>query len=393
MTLPKPKPQNMDPPVHIRHIMILTGEPSGDFHASHLVREANQIDSSLYFSGIGGTSLENQGVDLFYNISNLSAMGVTEVLSQAGQIKKAFSLFKEKIRINPPDLLILIDYPGFNLKAARIAKEQFKIKILYYITPKVWAWKKSRLKLIKKYVDHAALIFPFEEKLFKKARIPSTYVGNPLVDEYPEHLTKPFINGTHLSSHDKGMVTIGLLPGSREAEINNLLDIMLKSADLIYQRDITTRFIISQAGSIKKDRIESGLKTVRNATQFQICSGPVKDILLSSDMVIAASGTVTLEAALLCVPTILIYKMSPISYRIARTFVKIKYAGLANLIAGKEVMPEFLQDEACPKKISQKALHMLGYMDHFQNRLKVVRTLLGRKGAAKRAAKIAINML
>ena len=139
--------------------------------------------------------------------------------------------------------------------------------------------------------------------------------------------------------------------------------------------------------------LQSSLKTVSKSNQFKISSGPVKDILLESDLVIAASGTVTLEAALLCVPTILIYRMSPLSYRIARIFVKIKYAGLANLIADKEVMPEFLQDEACPEKISKKALHMLGCMDRFQNRLKIVRKLLGGHGAAKRAAKIAINML
>ena len=383
----------MNLPAKFKHIMILTGELSGDLHAGHLVKEIKQLNTSIYFSGIGGIHLENQKVDLFYNISNLSAMGITEVLMQFGQIKKAFDLFKEKLRENTPDLMILVDYPGFNLKAAQFAKDHYNIKILYYITPKVWAWKKSRLKKIKKYVDHAALILPFEEKIYKKACIPSTYVGNPLMDEYPETVSKPFLRSTHLLSKNKDSVTIGLLPGSRKAEIKNLFNIMIKAADLIHQENRQASFIISQASSIKKEIIETILKKSGKDSLFQIDNGPVKDIFLKSDLVIAASGTVTLEAALCCVPTIIIYRMSTISYRIAKLFVKIKYAGLANLIVNKEIMPELLQDDATPEKISNKALDMLDHLVNYENQLQIVRKLLGSKGAPKRTATIAISLL
>ncbi|NOX32522.1 MAG: lipid-A-disaccharide synthase [Deltaproteobacteria bacterium] len=383
----------MNLPVKSSHIMILTGEPSGDLHAGHLVREIRQYNRNIYFSGIGGTYLENQDVDLFYNIAKLSAMGLTEVLMQFGQIKHAFDLFKKKIRDNKPDLIILVDYPGFNLKAAKFVKDRYKIKILYYITPKVWAWKKSRLKKIKKYIDYAALILPFEEKIFKKANINSCYVGNPLIDEYPENLSKPFFRSRPLKQKNNNHFIIGLLPGSRKAEINNLLEIMVKAANIIQNKKPMISFIVSKASSINKESIKTIIKKYRQNQSFQIKTGQVKEIFLQSNLVIAASGTVTLEAALCCVPTIIIYKMSRLSYRIAKLVVKIKYAGLANIIVNREVMPELLQNDATPEKISEKALYMLDHLVEFENRLQTVRKLLGKKGASKRAANIAINML
>ena len=383
----------MNPPVKLSHIMVLTGEPSGDLHAGHLVREIKNLNDRVYFSGIGGPHLENQNVDLFYNISKLSAMGLTEVFMQFGQIKKAFDLFKKKLRVNTPDLIILVDYPGFNLKAAQFAKDHYNIKILYYITPKVWAWKKSRLKKIKKYIDHAALILPFEEKIYKKAEIQSTYVGNPLLDEYSENMPKTLLSSDHLSSNDKDSIIIGLLPGSRKAEIKNLFDVMIKAANLIHQNNKKINFIISKASSIKKKALDTEFKKNRPNFIFQITEGPVKDIFLKSNLVIAASGTVTLEAALCCVPTIIIYKMSAVSYWMAKLFIKVKYVGLANLIVNAEVMPELLQNDATPEKISKKALYMLDNLFYFKKQLQMVRKLLGKKGASKRTANIAIYML
>jgi lipid-A-disaccharide synthase len=383
----------MNLPVKLSHIMVLTGEPSGDLHAGHLVKEIKKLNDRVYFSGIGGAHLENQNVDLFYNISKLSAMGLTEVLMQFGQIKEAFDLFKKKLRANTPDLIILVDYPGFNLKAAQFVKDNYNINILYYITPKVWAWKKSRLKKIKKYIDHAALILPFEEKIYKKAEIQSTYVGNPLLDEYSENMPKTLLRSDHLSSNDKNSIIIGLLPGSRKAEIKNLFDVMIKAANLIHQNNKKINFIISKASSIKKKALDTEFKKNRPNFIFQITEGPVKDIFLKSNLVIAASGTVTLEAALCCVPTIIIYKMSAVSYWMAKLFVKVKYVGLANLIVNAEVMPELLQNDATPEKISKKALYMLDNLFYFKKQLQMVRKLLGKKGASKRTANIAIYML
>ncbi|RLB85479.1 MAG: hypothetical protein DRH26_18255, partial [Deltaproteobacteria bacterium] len=188
-----------------QRIMVLTGEPSGDFHAGALIRSMQRIDPCLEISGIGGPCMKAEGVEIFFPIEQLSAMGLTEVIFQFKHIKQAFDTFKYRLRTHPPDLIILIDYPGFNLRAAQYAKQKFDIPIFYYITPKVWAWKESRLKQIKLYVDHAALIFPFEEKLYKKAKILSTYVGNPLMDDYPEHLAKPFSRRPFLTGPSSSM--------------------------------------------------------------------------------------------------------------------------------------------------------------------------------------------
>ena len=286
-----------------------------------------------------------------------------------------------------------MDYPGFNLKAAQFVKDHYDIKILYYITPKVWAWKKSRLKKIKKYIDHAALILPFEEKIYKKAQIKYTYVGNPLVDEYSENIPRVLLGSKPLSSKQRDTTLIGLLPGSRKNELKSLLDTMIKAATLIHRNNKKIVFIISNANSINRKIIEAGLKKIRNDSMFQIKGGPVKDIFLKSDLVIAASGTVTLEAALCCVPTIIIYKVSPVTYQMAKLFVKVNYIGLANLIVNAEVMPELLQNDVTPEKISEKALYMLDNLFYFQNQLQIVRRLLGKKGASKRAANIAVNML
>ncbi|MEN8210802.1 MAG: lipid-A-disaccharide synthase [Thermodesulfobacteriota bacterium] len=383
-------------PVKFKHIMVLTGEPSGDLHAGNLIREINKLNQNIYFSGIGGQQLEHQGVDLFYNIANLSAMGLTEVIMQFRQIKLAFDLFKKKLKNNTPDLLILVDYPGFNLKAAKFVKEHYKIKILYYVTPKVWAWNKSRLKKIKKYVDHAALILPFEERIYKKARIRATYVGNPLLDDYPENISKPFLQRENLSK--KKHIVIALLPGSRKTEIENLLGIMLKAAEQILthmslQKSQKVSFLISKADSIKYEHLETILKDSKIKHLFQIREGPAKNIFLKSDLVIAASGTVTLEAGLCCIPTIIIYKMSWISYQIAKQLVKVKYAGLANLIVNREIMPELLQDDATAEKISKKAIYMLDNLTYFENQLQLVRKMLGKKGAAVKTATIATKML
>ncbi|MBU1194739.1 MAG: lipid-A-disaccharide synthase [Proteobacteria bacterium] len=382
----------MNLPVKLRHVMVLTGEPSGDFHGARLIHQIRSIDPNIYFSGIGGPDLKSENVDLFYNIDQLSAMGLVEVLMQFSKIKEAFGVFRQKLKTHTPDLLILIDYPGFNLKAAKFAKEHYNLKILYYITPKVWAWKKSRIWQIKKYADHCALILPFEEKIFKKARIPSTYVGNPLVDEYPEHMSKLFGRSQNISTSKKTVV-IGLLPGSRKAEINNILPVMLETAQILHQKVFDIKFIISQSASIDQSHMDPFLEKLPEPHIFKIQKGPVKNIFNQADLVIAASGTVTLEAALCCVPTILVYKVSPATYKIARFFVRLKYVGLANLIVNKEIMPEFLQNDATPQNISAKAVQMLDNLNHFQTLLHSVRIFLGEKGASMKTAKIAVNLL
>ncbi len=400
----------MIPRAKHRRIMVLTGEPSGDFHAATLIMAMQKTEPDLDISGIGGPCMEAANVDIFYPIDKLSAMGITEVLFQFKYIKQAYESFKSRLRTHPPDLIVLIDYPGFNLKAAQYVKQHYAIPILYYITPKVWAWKESRLQQIKLYVDHAALIFPFEKKIYQRAGIPSTYVGNPLMDDYPDHLAKPFLrpilrqSSKGLSARPGGKNTlcsnemdcngpvIGLLPGSRKAEITNLLGIMIKTALKIHERKKNARFLISAASPLHLQRINQILSHYKQTELFEIILGRPLEIFKRSDLLVAASGTVTLEAALCCLPTIIVYKMSSVSYTFAKFLIKVKYAGLANLIAGQMLMPELLQNLATPEKISQEAFSMLKNLREHENQLLMVRKLLGAPGAPKRTARIALDL-
>ena len=371
------------------HVMVLTGEPSGDVHGASLVRAMQRLDPALTFSGIGGAGMADAGVDLFFPIKDLSAMGLTEVIFQFRSIKQAFDRFTSQLMAKRPGLLILIDYPGFNLKAARFAKKHTTTRVFYYITPKIWAWNRSRIWQIKRFVDHAGLIFPFEEKLYKKAGIPATYVGNPLMDHYPHAVTsKP-----RKTASPSDPWIIGLLPGSRKTEINNLLDLMVTAAKMVQKHRPDTRFLVSAADAIPVERIETALASQKETGLFRLVCGSPRQIFEQADMLIAASGTITLEAALWKIPTLIVYKMSPVSFKIAQIVVKVKFAGLANLIAGRQVMPELLQTQASSQNICATALDMLDNLPEYSRKLALVRQMLGPAGAAARAAKIALDLL
>ncbi|MDY0221038.1 MAG: lipid-A-disaccharide synthase [Desulfobacterium sp.] len=374
------------------HVMIVAGEPSGDLHGANLVRSLLEIDSSLLITGLGGDLMEAQGMDLFFHIKNLSVMGVTEVIAQFRVINRAFRRFRQMVKITRPDLVILIDYPGFNLRAAAFARRA-GVPVLYYITPKVWAWKRSRLKTIQRVVDHAALIFPFEVPLFQRAGVPATFVGHPLLDCYPE------VRVQRNSSPEAGFV-IGLLPGSRETEISTLLDPMLQAALLIRKKDENVKFLVSLAGSVDHGRIIGTIdfynaKFPDTPPLFVPVKGPCQVLFDQCDILIAASGTVTLEAAICGVPMIIVYRLSKLSYLIARTFVRLKHVGLANIIAKEEIVPELLQDDATPEKIALKVLSLLNResLDRIHKRLMMIRKLLGGQGASRRTARLAMELL
>lgn len=371
-----------------RHVLILAGEPSGDVHGAGLITAMHKKNASLKFYGIGGTCMAGAGANLFFSIDELSAMGLLEVIRQIRPVKLAFDLFKHHLKILDPGLVILVDYPGFNLRAAAYVKAHSQAKVFYYIPPKVWAWNSSRLKQMRRTVDHAALIFPFEEKIYKKAGIPATYVGNPLLDQYPV----PLKRSVKFPIDSSQQQIIGLLPGSRKNEINTLLTPMLNAAFKIHECRPHVRFLISSADAIPLDMIESKVAATGNPELFHIISGNPRQIFEQADMLIAASGTITLEAALCAIPTVIVYKMSYLTFQMARAVVKVKYAGLANIIMDKEVMPELLQDEVTPEKIGSTALYMLDHLKEYHQQLAPVRQLLGEPGAADRAADIALDI-
>jgi len=367
--------------------MILTGEPSGDFHAGPLIRALKSMAPGTRITGIGGPAMTAEGADLFFDIDRLSAMGLIQVARQFSSIKAAFNAFRHRLRTDPPDLVIFIDYPGFNLKAATHLKAKTDIPTLYYIAPKVWAWNAARLDKIKACMDHVALILPFEPPIYKKKGIPATYVGNPLVDEYP------FVPaGTGQGAKGSGPV-IGLLPGSRSSEVLSLLPVMLEAATRlqIFHPDVS--FYISAASCARKAQIHKILTCHPALDHCRVVAGRPRPVFETADMVIAASGTVTLEAALCQVPTVIIYKVSALTYALGRLLIKVKYAGLANLIAGRQVMPELLQHEASGGKIHREAERMLDTLDTHIRNLADVRLRLGPAGAPNRTARIALGLI
>ncbi|SLM27465.1 LpxB [Desulfamplus magnetovallimortis] len=391
-------------------IMIIAGEPSGDLHGSSLVkalfRTANS-DLSLKITGIGGDLMAANGMELFYHINNLSVMGVTEVLLQWKKVKRAFELFRHNLKTDIPDLVILIDYPGFNLKAAAFVRKfsislNQSIPVLYYVTPKVWAWNRSRLAKIRENVDHAALIFPFEEQIYRKAGIPSTFVGNPLIDYY-EQVVADICSQSDLNANN-GLAktfTIGLLPGSRAAEISSLLELMLESARLIQMHCTSINFIVSLSPAIEKTEkhllmFNKILEEYSKSINIRVVKGVSQKFFARCDLLVAASGTVTLEAAIWGVPMIIVYKVSALTAFLARRLLIVSHVGLPNIVAGYEVVPEFIQEAATPEAISYKAISMVNApseLNEIRRHLGMLRRRLGGPGASIRTARIAMHML
>ncbi|MFH1581535.1 MAG: lipid-A-disaccharide synthase [Pseudomonadota bacterium] len=369
-------------------VMIIAGEASGDIHGSRLVTAMHKRNSGLFFYGIGGRALRAAGVKILVNAEELSVVGITEVFSKLRGILKGIRIAKRSLKRMRPDLLILIDFPDFNLHVAATAKK-LKIPVLYYISPQVWAWRPGRVNKIGKLVDHMAVILPFEQQFYRKHNVPVTFVGHPLLD-----------NKNATDSICKDITTresvIGLFPGSRDREIARHLPVMLKAAGVISKQAGNVKFIISIASSVEREHIEDIVKNYKQTIDFDIVADSVDKVFRKCRLVVAASGTVTLEAAISGTPMLIIYKVSPISYWLGKIMIRVKNIGLVNLIAGREIVPELVQSKASPKNIADRVLNMLNDasgLEMLRNELLGVRESLGGPGASERVAEIALSML
>jgi len=372
-------------------IMIIAGEASGDLHGSKLVLAMREKNSDLYFCGIGGQALRDAGVKIIVDASQLSVVGISEVFIKMPSLFRGMSVAKKLLKSLKPDLLIIIDFPDFNLHIAGTAKK-LGIPVLYYISPQVWAWRPGRVKKIRKIVDHVAVILPFEVKYFKKHQIKATFVGHPLLD------THLLLERSSVEKNAEDIPVVGLLPGSRDREIATLLPVMLQSARILLERDKNMKFIVSVAPSIKRKFVETIVEEHRGEYDFELVSDAVENVLKRCRLVVVASGTVTLEAAIFGIPMIIIYKLSPVTYWLGRMLVRsrVKNFGLVNLIAGRDIAPELLQGEVSSKKIADMAFEMLNDasgLEKTRNELLGVKDVLGGPGASKRVADIALNML
>lgn len=371
--------------------MIVAGEASGDMHGAALVRQMLKMDSSLQFYGIGGIRLKEAGVELTADAAEMAVVGLTEVFSKLGKILKIMNLMKKSMDERKPNLVVLIDYPDFNLPLARAARRR-GIRVFYYISPQVWAWRQGRIEQIKKSVDKMAVILPFEVETYKKRGFNVEYVGHPLLDLVGTHYSRTESRNKFDLAADR--TTIALLPGSRPSEVHKLLPEMREAAQILAQKIPDIQFILPLADTLDEKIVTEIISGT--SVKIKVVKGGTYEAVSCADLAVVASGTATLETALLGIPMIIIYKISPFSYFIGRLAVSVKNIGLVNIIAGKTVVPELIQNQASAANIAREAFAIL---ENDQKRREIIgelakiRAKLGEPGAAIRAAKLAFDML
>jgi len=365
---------------------IIAGEASGDLHASNLMRELKVLDPVCSFRFWGGDKMREQGGELVKHYKELAFMGFTEVIINLRTILKNIELCKRDIVAYKPDVLILVDYPGFNLRIAEFAKRN-RIKVFYYISPQVWAWKQSRVQHIKKYVDRMFVILPFESDFYKKFNYPVDFVGHPLLDalEQREKTKDSFEEFVRKNDLDQRPV-IAILPGSRKQEIEKMLPVMAKVSSFFpaYQ------FVVAGVSTQQK----SFYLELAGAHRVKYVFGKTYELLEQSTAALVTSGTATLETALFGIPEVVCYKGGEISFRIAKMLVKVDYISLVNLIMEKEVVRELIQNdfnETTVKTELDKLLHQASYRNSVIEGLGELRNKLGGTGASKKTAQLIIN--
>ena len=371
--------------------MIVAGEASGDLHGSNLVKEALRLDPTVSFFGIGGPHMREAGVETLVDSSEMAVVGLVEVLAHFGVIYRAYATLKRAIRTNPPDLLILIDYPDFNMLVARVAKRA-GVKVLYYISPQIWAWRTGRVKKIARLVDRMAVVFPFEVPFYEKAGVPVTFVGHPLADRVRPSMTRH--EALAAFGLDPGRRVVGLFPGSRRGEIARLFPVILESARLLKGRCPDLQFILPRASSLTDADIAPQLTA--SGLEVVVARDRVYDVMQVCDAIVTVSGTVTLEIALMEVPMVIIYTVSPLTYEVGKRIIRVDHIGICNIVAGERVVPELIQHDVTADRIAAEIGRYLDDPVHAGKTragLATVKEKLGVGGCSERVAAIVLDML
>lgn len=374
-------------------ILISAGEASGDQHGAELIKSIKALRNDISFVGLGGGCMGACGARLFGDIDKLAVMGFSEVFSSLQYIRKCLKVMVRAMDNYRPDLLIVIDYPEFNMRLVKAAKKR-KIPVLYYITPQVWAWRRYRIRLLSKKVDHLAVIFPFEEEIFRKKGGKATFIGHPLIDDFNKKGFNPkgFREDNNI---EQSRELIALLPGSRKSELGLLLPPLLGAAKKILSQYPDMEFVLPVASTLNFDEV---LKTV------EMTGLPVKvirteniySLLGACRAAIMASGTVTVQAALSGVPGVIIYKTSNLTYFLGRFLIRIKNIGMANLLAQETLYPELIQKQATADNIAEATMEILSDTKRRQKVIKglsVVKKRLGQGGTSEKGAQIAVSLL
>lgn len=372
--------------------MILAGDASGDIYGANLVLAIKRLSSDITFSGLGGPEMEKVGVRIMHQLSAMAVVGMTEIIPRMKYIIRALRELKTLLTVSPPDLLILIDYPGFNLNLAKKA-HSIGVPVLYYIPPQVWAWWESRVRKIAKWVDRVAVILPFEKEFYRRYGLKVEYVGHPLLDISLPKSDEEKIKESLDISHKRTPI-LGLLPGSRDEEIVRHMPIMIGAAEII-SRDYPSLYcIFPLASTVSEDVVTSYIKKAK--IDIKIGRYDTKAILKIADLALIASGTATLEAAIMETPMVIAYKVSHLSYIFGRCLAKVSNIGLVNLVAGKTVVPELIQGEATAPRLAKEGLAILkndGLKKDMKKGLQLVKKKLGEGGASEKAAYIAGEMM
>ncbi|QAT16377.1 lipid-A-disaccharide synthase [Candidatus Velamenicoccus archaeovorus] len=372
-----------------KKILIIAGEASGDLHASNLLLELKKQYPDLYAFGLGGEKLKNAGAEIMTDLTKLAVVGFFEILKNYWKFRRIFYDVLKKTDAVRPDAAILVDYPGFNLKLAAELKKR-GIKIIYFISPQVWAWGKKRVDFIRSHIDLMLVLFKFEEILYGghvEGGFKVRFVGHPLLDAIkPTKSAQELLDEFGLRRTGR---TIALLPGSRMKEVTQLLPVMLKSAQIIFRKEPQAQFLICRAPTIPRQIVKDLIDAANIDFPYKVMENETYNGLEASDFAIVASGTATLETAILNKPMVIVYKTSLLTWFLARLLIKIPYIGLVNVVAGEKIVPELVQFDATPRKIASTVLAILGdkqKMEKIHAELYALKNTLGIPGACQRAA-------
>ena len=368
----------------MRRVFVVAGETSGDRHAAALVSELRRRDASLQFTGLGGPQMQAAGVELLEDLTRYAVVGLVEVLTHLATFRRIFRTACRALDEQRPDLVILVDYPGFNLCLAHEAKRR-GLRVVYYVSPQLWAWGAGRMPAIKRDVALMLVFFPFEESMYHEAGVPVRWVGHPLLDAVRVTRSRPEVLAAHQLSPTRPV--IGLLPGSRAQEVTGLLPILGSAADQLARQIPGAQFVLMSAPGLAPDLYQRAL--ARTRAPMTTPAHWDHDLLAACDLVLVASGTATLECALLERPMVIVYKTNPLTWWLGRRLVTLPYIGLVNVVAGRPLVPECLQGDATPTRIAEEALKILRSdqgRQGLQAGFRDVRNRLGAPGASARAA-------
>ena len=376
----------------VNKILIVAGEASGDSHAAQLVAAIKEELPAAEFLGVGGEALASQGVRLLCPASELAVVGLLEVAGRLPAVFKALRDIGRALRTENPQLVILVDFPDFNFWVARLAR-WYRVPVMYYISPQVWAWRTYRVRTIARLVDRMVVIFPFEAEFYRDRGVPVEYVGHPLVETLPALPSRDVL--LKKWGLDPRRFTLALLPGSRGSEIERHLPTILKGAALIKQAIPETQFILPLASTAPGDLVAESVAQFKDL-DLKIIPGQSYAALSAAHLAVVASGTATVEAALAGTPSIIVYRLSPFTFAVGRLLIRVDHVGMANLLAGERLFPELLQHLFTPESLANEVLSLVKDQERLgvlHRGLARISERLGGPGASSRAARVALEIM